>query len=109
MPSKALLRSGTVLRAARAVGGAKQAVTGELDVAAVLDRRNSFTSDWKDDSQVEWVEGAGIDLVRGHARFAGPKEIEVTGTDGRTTRYSAHARGHRLDGVRRPASRHSRA
>ncbi|MDN4638890.1 NAD(P)/FAD-dependent oxidoreductase [Agreia sp. PsM10] len=89
MPSKALLRSGTVLRAARAVGGAKQAVTGEIDVAAVLERRNSFTSDWNDSSQAEWVAGAGIDLIRGYARFVGPKQIEVTGTDGQTTRYSA--------------------
>ncbi|HBS73416.1 MAG TPA: pyridine nucleotide-disulfide oxidoreductase, partial [Microbacterium sp.] len=33
MPSKALLRSAAAVRAARAVDGAKQAVTGELDVA----------------------------------------------------------------------------
>src|SRR3546814_6526822 len=39
MPSKALLRSGAVLRAAQAVDGAKQAVTGGLDVSAVLRRR----------------------------------------------------------------------
>jgi pyruvate/2-oxoglutarate dehydrogenase complex dihydrolipoamide dehydrogenase (E3) component len=89
MPSKALLRSGSVLRAARAVDGAKQAVTGEIDVAAVLARRDSFTSNWNDSSQAEWVAGAGIDLIRGYARFVGPKQIEVTGPDGQTTRYSA--------------------
>ena len=64
MPSKALLRSGAVLRAARAVDGARQAVTGELDVAATLARRTGLTHDWNDASQVEWLESAGIDLVR---------------------------------------------
>ncbi|SMQ68095.1 NAD(P)/FAD-dependent oxidoreductase [Agreia sp. VKM Ac-1783] len=89
MPSKALLRSGSVLRAARSVEGAKEAVTGDLDVAAVLKRRNSFTKDWNDESQADWVASAGIDLIRGYARFVGPRQIEVTGADGTTTRYSA--------------------
>ena len=40
MPSKALLRSGIVLRAAKAVGGAREALTGELDVAATFARRD---------------------------------------------------------------------
>ncbi|HCU77804.1 MAG TPA: pyridine nucleotide-disulfide oxidoreductase, partial [Microbacterium sp.] len=31
-----------------------------------------------DSSQVEWLESAGIDLVRGHARIAGRKRVEVT-------------------------------
>src|SRR6202166_5363400 len=44
MPSKALLRSGQVLRAALAVDGARQAVTGTMDSAAVLPRRDGFTS-----------------------------------------------------------------
>jgi dihydrolipoamide dehydrogenase len=85
MPSKALLRSGALLRAARNVDGAKQAVQGDLDVAAVLRRRDKVTSNWKDDGQVEWLNGADIDLVRGHARLAGPKRVEVTGSDGELT------------------------
>jgi hypothetical protein len=68
MPSKALLRSPQALRAARHVGGAAEAITGDLDVRAVLDRRDSFTSHWKDDGQVAWLDSAGIDLVRGHPR-----------------------------------------
>jgi pyruvate/2-oxoglutarate dehydrogenase complex dihydrolipoamide dehydrogenase (E3) component len=77
MPSKALLRSAQVLRAARRVPGAAQAVTGELDVQAVLDRRDEFTSHWKDDGQVKWLEGAGISLVRGHGRITGEKQVTV--------------------------------
>ena len=82
MPSKALLRSGEALRAAQAVPGAAQAVTGELDVPAVLARRDSFTDNWSDEGQVEWVDGAGIALVRGHGRISGPKQVTVTAADG---------------------------
>jgi dihydrolipoamide dehydrogenase len=89
MPSKALLRPGQALRAAQHVAGAAQAVTGKLDVQAVLDRRDSFASNWDDAGQVKWVEGAGITLVRGHARFSGPKEVTVTGPDGGTTVLTA--------------------
>ncbi len=84
MPSKALLRSGQALRAALAVPGASEAVTGTLDVAAVLERRTTFTSNWDDSAQVEWLEGASIPLVRGHARLTGEKEVTVTDADGRT-------------------------
>ncbi|MBT9606811.1 NAD(P)/FAD-dependent oxidoreductase [Microbacterium sp.] len=85
MPSKALLRSGAALQAARNVDGAKQAITGDLDVAAVLRRRDSMTSDWNDSGQVEWLQGAGIDLVRGHGRLTGEKTVRVTADDGTTT------------------------
>jgi pyruvate/2-oxoglutarate dehydrogenase complex dihydrolipoamide dehydrogenase (E3) component len=80
MPSKALLRSGIALRAAQAVGGAKEAVTGSIDVAATFARRNSFTHDWNDDSQADWVKSAGLDLVRGHARLDGERRVVVDGT-----------------------------
>ncbi len=89
MPSKALLRSGIALRAAQAVGGAREAVTGDLDVPAVLARRDAFTSSWKDDGQVEWVRGAGIDLVRGHARLTGPRAVSVTAPDGSVVELEA--------------------
>ncbi|MDM8083666.1 NAD(P)/FAD-dependent oxidoreductase [Cellulomonas cellasea] len=75
MPSKALLRPGAVLAAARAVPGASEAVTGGLDVAAVLARRDKFTTDWDDAGQVRWLEKSGIALVRGRVRFTGPREL----------------------------------
>ncbi|HEV7949649.1 MAG TPA: NAD(P)/FAD-dependent oxidoreductase [Glaciihabitans sp.] len=80
MPSKVLLRSGIALRAAKAVAGASEAVTQNIDVAATLRRRDSFTHNWDDQSQVEWLEGAGIDLVRGTAHITGVKEVTVNGT-----------------------------
>jgi dihydrolipoamide dehydrogenase len=57
-------------------------VTGTLDAAAVLKRRDSFTSQWQDASQVEWVEGAGIELIRGRARISGERSVKVAGRDG---------------------------
>lgn len=84
MPSKALLRSGQALRAAEAVPGAAEAVTGHLDVEAVLARRDTFTSNWKDDGQVSWLDGAGIHLVRGRGRITGEREVTVTSSDGGT-------------------------
>jgi pyruvate/2-oxoglutarate dehydrogenase complex dihydrolipoamide dehydrogenase (E3) component len=82
MPSKALLRPGTALHGAQSVPGASEAVTGTLDAAAVLKRRDSFTSHWQDASQVEWVEGAGIELIRGRARITGERTVGVAGLDG---------------------------
>jgi dihydrolipoamide dehydrogenase len=83
MPSKALLRSGQVLRAARAVPGAAEVTRGGVDVRAVLKRRDAFASNWSDDGQVRWVQGAGIAFVRGHARLSGVKEVTVRDADGR--------------------------
>lgn len=76
MPSKALLRSGEALAAARRVDGAKQAV-GEIDVEAVLRRRTAFTSNWHDDGQVAWLESASIALIRGAGRLVGPGQVRV--------------------------------
>ncbi len=89
MPSKTLLRPGQVLAAARRVPGAREAVTGELDVDAALARRDWVTADWDDASQVEWLEGAGGALVRGHGRLAGERVVEVEAPDGSTRRLVA--------------------
>jgi pyruvate/2-oxoglutarate dehydrogenase complex dihydrolipoamide dehydrogenase (E3) component len=89
MPSKALLRPAEAVRAAQHVGGAAAAVTGELDVPAVLARRNSFTHDWNDDGQADWVKSAGISLVRGHGALTGVREVTVTAADGSTTVLTA--------------------
>jgi dihydrolipoamide dehydrogenase len=89
MPTKALLRDGAALRAVRALAGASGAVTGDLDVAAVLARRDRFASDWHDDGQVSWLEGAGITLVRGRGRLTAPRAVSVTGPDGAVATLTA--------------------
>lgn len=82
MPSKALLRPGTALHAAQTVPGAKQAVTRTLDAAAVLQRRDHFTSKWEDTAQVKWVRDTGIELIRGRGWITAPRTVEVAGSDG---------------------------
>ncbi|MFJ8626161.1 dihydrolipoyl dehydrogenase family protein [Kitasatospora sp. NPDC093550] len=83
MPSKALLRPVAALADARAVAGSREAVgDGRLDPAAVLARRDSFTSNWSDDGQVRWLRDTGIELVRGHGRLAGERTVTVEAEDG---------------------------
>ncbi|MEX2561920.1 MAG: NAD(P)/FAD-dependent oxidoreductase [Nitriliruptoraceae bacterium] len=89
MPSKALLRPGEALAAARRVPGAAPAVVGDIDVAATLRSRDSFTSNWDDKYQVQWVESTGTTLIRGHGRLTGEREVEVSGDDGVTRTLSA--------------------
>lgn len=89
MPSKALIRPGAALLAASSVAGSREAVTGTLDVPAVLARRDSFTSHWQDDGQAEWVASAGIELVRGHSWITGPKSVEIAKIDGGTVTLTA--------------------
>ncbi|MEU5520409.1 NAD(P)/FAD-dependent oxidoreductase [Streptomyces sp. NPDC047860] len=82
MPSKALLRPVLAQADARRLPGLSQSVQGPLDTDAVLARRNSFTSDWKDGSQVQWLERTGADLYRGHGRITGPRTVTVIRPDG---------------------------
>ncbi|MEU7392859.1 dihydrolipoyl dehydrogenase family protein [Streptomyces albogriseolus] len=82
MPSKALLRPVLARADARRLPGLSASVQGPLDTAAVLARRDSFTSGWKDDGQVRWLEGTGADLYRGRGRLSGPRTVTVTGPDG---------------------------
>jgi dihydrolipoamide dehydrogenase len=91
MPSKALLRPGAALAAARGVGGAAQAVTGPLDAVAVLARRDSFASHWDDAGQLRWLEGAGLTLLRGHARLTGVRTVVVETDDGDVPVDARHA------------------
>lgn len=88
MPSKALLRSPQALRAAQHVRGV---TGGALDPTEVLARRDSFTSHWSDDGQVEWLNSAGIDLVRGHGRLSGEREVTVTTDAGERVLRARHA------------------
>src|SRR3954470_11209954 len=77
MPSKALLRPYEALAEVRRIPGAKEAVNGELDVAAALARRDEVVHDLHDDVQLPWLEDRGITLIRGHGRLAGERRVVV--------------------------------
>ncbi len=77
MPSKVLLRAGAARRAALDAPGS--GVSDEVDVAAVLRRRDEIVHEYDDTSQVEWLQSAGIELVRGFGRISGEREVTVDG------------------------------
>ena len=77
MPSKALLRPAQALAEARRVPGAAEAVTADVDVEAVLRRRDEIIHDLDDAEQVPWLEDRGVDLIRGHGRLDGERRVRV--------------------------------
>ncbi len=77
MPSKALLRPAQALAEARRVPGAAEAITGDIDVPAVLRRRDEAVHDLSDDAQMPWIEERSIELVRGQGVLGGEREIRV--------------------------------
>jgi dihydrolipoamide dehydrogenase len=77
MPSKALLRPAQVLAEVRRVPGAASAVTGGIDVAAVLARRDEVVHDFDDATQMGWLDDRGITLIRGAARITGDREVTI--------------------------------
>jgi dihydrolipoamide dehydrogenase len=89
MPSKALLRPGHLLAEARRVPGVREAVTGELDVAAALARRDEVIHDLSDEAQLPWLERSDIALHRGTGTLTAERTVLVTADDGATTTLEA--------------------
>jgi dihydrolipoamide dehydrogenase len=87
IPSKALLRTPNAVAAARRLPG----VRADFDPSAVLARRDRFVHDYDDSGQAEWLDGAGIRLVRGWGRLAGEKTVAVDTGDGTRTLTARHA------------------
>ncbi|MDX8028945.1 NAD(P)/FAD-dependent oxidoreductase [Lentzea sp. BCCO 10_0856] len=77
IPSKTLLRPGEVVAAALDVPGAKEAVTGQVDVKAALAWRDFMVSSYDDEGGEKWAREAGIDVLRGDGRIAGPNTVAV--------------------------------
>jgi len=70
------------LAAVERVPGAADAVTGEVDLAAVLRSRDAFASSWDDAGQASWLDSVDVALIRGHGRLAGERRVEVEAADG---------------------------
>ena len=78
IPSKALLRPPAVADTAAHLPGI---TTPQVDRDALLLRRDAWVSHYDDSGQVEWAEGAGIQVVRGHGRIVGEREVLVEAAD----------------------------
>jgi pyruvate/2-oxoglutarate dehydrogenase complex dihydrolipoamide dehydrogenase (E3) component len=77
MPSKALLRPGELLAEVRRIPGVTEAVTGELDVEAVLKRRDEIIHGLDDSSMEPWLEEKGVALVREPGRLDGERRVRA--------------------------------
>lgn len=88
-PSKAMLHPVDLFDQSRSMPAVAHALSGPIDVTATLARRDRFTHDHHDLTQVEWANRFGIDLVRGRGRLAGERTVEVTASDGTARRLAA--------------------
>jgi pyruvate/2-oxoglutarate dehydrogenase complex dihydrolipoamide dehydrogenase (E3) component len=86
IPSKTLLRPGEALSAARQAPGAREAITGDLDLEEALRWRDFMVSDWDDSGQVSWLDDKGIELLRGRGRIAGHGRVSVDDREYETER-----------------------
>jgi pyruvate/2-oxoglutarate dehydrogenase complex dihydrolipoamide dehydrogenase (E3) component len=75
MPSKALLRPGELLAEVRRIPGVREAVTGELDAEAVLERRDEIIHDLDDSSMVPWLADRNVAIVRERGRLDGERRV----------------------------------
>jgi len=77
MPSKALLRSAQALAEVHRVPGAREAVGGELDVGAALERRDEIIHELDDSGQLPWLEERGVALLRAEGRLEGERRVRA--------------------------------
>jgi pyruvate/2-oxoglutarate dehydrogenase complex dihydrolipoamide dehydrogenase (E3) component len=79
VPSKTLLRPPEARTEAERAPGAREAVTGAVDVASALAWRDYMVSDYDDSHQAKWLEDKDIEIVRGQGRIEGPGRVSVDG------------------------------
>jgi pyruvate/2-oxoglutarate dehydrogenase complex dihydrolipoamide dehydrogenase (E3) component len=88
IPTKAVLRP---VHAVAASGRVQGVVRTSLHAREVLDRRDGFTGHGDDSGQAQWLKAEGIDLVRGHGRVTGPRQVSVDTADGPVSLSARHA------------------
>src|SRR4051812_4557932 len=89
MPSKALLRPYEALEETRRIPGAAEAISGGLDVPALLKRRDEVIHGLDDSSMLPWLEDRGIELLRGRGKVTGERRVTVELAGGGTEELEA--------------------
>ncbi|MBM7506480.1 FAD-dependent oxidoreductase [Nocardioides sp. 31GB23] len=87
-PSKLIVRAADTLAEARRAGELGGTVDVRASLGPAAQRVRESTHDWHDDAHADSLEEAGVRLVRGHGRLAGPGVVEVD-TPGGLTRLVA--------------------
>src|SRR5215467_12233786 len=80
-PTKAMIASARAAHVARTAGRlGVHAPEPRVDLPAIVDRKNAMVAHWSDAVR-QRIEAAGdrVRLVHDHARFVGPREIELAG------------------------------
>ncbi len=80
-PTKTMVASARAAHVARTAGrlGVRTGAV-EVDLAAVVDRKDAIVRQWREGVARRLARaGERLTLVRGHARFVAPREIEVAG------------------------------
>jgi pyruvate/2-oxoglutarate dehydrogenase complex dihydrolipoamide dehydrogenase (E3) component len=85
IPSKTLLRPGEALQAAREAPGAREAVSGGVRPQGAFEWRDFMVAEYEDGAKAAYLEGKGIEVLRGAGRLAGPGKVEVDGEPYRTS------------------------
>jgi len=80
VPSKALIRSASVLHALRhAADYGLEADGGRADFAGVMERVHAIIARIEPHDSPERFRGMGVDVIQGRARFLSPEQAEVDG------------------------------
>lgn len=88
VPSKAIIRSASVLHAIRHAAGYGVHVQGaRADFGAVMERVHAIIARIQPHDSPERFRGMGVDVVEGRARFLSPDEVEVGGKKVRAKRW----------------------
>jgi pyruvate/2-oxoglutarate dehydrogenase complex dihydrolipoamide dehydrogenase (E3) component len=86
IPSKTLLRPGEAVNGARHAPGARESVSGEIEVEQALAWRDFQVSYYDDSAEEKWLADNGIDLYRGSGRITAPGVVAV-GDEEHTTEH----------------------
>jgi pyruvate/2-oxoglutarate dehydrogenase complex dihydrolipoamide dehydrogenase (E3) component len=92
VPSKALLKSAKVAKAAR--DGARYGVKTAgvtIDFPTVMQRLQQVIIDIEPHDSVERFTGLGVDCIKGYARFIDPWTVEIARADGEAQRLTSKA------------------
>ncbi|HEX6751671.1 MAG TPA: mercuric reductase [Longimicrobium sp.] len=88
VPSKALIRSASVLHTLRrAADFGIDVESGRADFAAVMERVQAIIHRIEPHDSPERFRGMGVDVIEGRARFVSPEEVTVAGRRIRSKRW----------------------
>ncbi len=81
IPSKTLLRPGEAVAGALGAPGAREAMSGPIDVRQALAWRDFMVSDYDDSAQAQWLADRGVELLRGSGRIARAGVVSIDGRE----------------------------